>query len=88
MTAVNPPATAWAGVQWGDPSGAHWFNIAPWFGALNQTQGRMAFWVNPAQFGTGPYRWVVYTNDPAQGGRCGGRATRSSSRGQPRTGCG
>ena len=68
MTAVNPPATAWAGVQWGDPSGTHWFNIAPWFGAVNQTQGRMAFWANPAQFGTGPYRWVIYTQDPARGG--------------------
>ena len=66
--AVNPPATAWAGVQWGDPSGTHWFNIAPWFGAVNQTEGRMAFWVNPAQFGTGPYRWVIYTQDPAHGG--------------------
>jgi hypothetical protein len=72
VTAVNPPATAWAGVQWGDPSGAHWFNINPWFGALNQTDGRMAFWVDPSQFGTGPYRWVIYDMDPAQGGKLWG----------------
>jgi hypothetical protein len=72
VTAINPPATAWAGVQWGDPSGAHWFNVEAWFGALNQTDGRMAFWVDVSQFGTGPYRWVIYDQDPAQGGQLWG----------------
>jgi hypothetical protein len=72
VTAVNPPTTAWAGVQWLDPNGVQWHNIDSWFGALNQTDGRMAFWVDPSQFGTGPYRWVIYDKDPAQGGKLWG----------------
>jgi len=68
VSASSAPATAWADVQWGDPNGTVWNNIASWLGPLSQTNGKMAFWVNPAQYGTGPYRWVIYTKDPAQGG--------------------
>jgi hypothetical protein len=75
-TVVNPPANAWIGVQWGDPSGTTWTMIDTWLGALDQTQlGRTTRAVDPKDFGSGPYRWVVYDNDPAQGGKLWGVST-------------
>jgi hypothetical protein len=72
VTAANAPATAWASVQWGDPTGTTWTTIGSWSGTLVQTNGRMALWVDAANFGTGPYRWVIYDRDPALGGKLWG----------------
>jgi hypothetical protein len=72
-TVVNPPANAWIGVQWADPTGTTWTMIDTWLGPLDQaTLGRTTRAVDPKDFGTGPYRWVVYDNDPAQGGKLWG----------------
>jgi hypothetical protein len=72
VSAVDAPANAWASVQWGDPTGTNWFTIDSWSGPLVQTAGRMALWVSAANFGSGPYRWVIYDKDPAQGGKLWG----------------
>jgi hypothetical protein len=73
LTVVNPPANAWVGVQWADPAGAQWFNVDNWSAPLVQdADGRMAYWVEPEHYGTGPYRWVVYDQDPRQGGKLWG----------------
>jgi hypothetical protein len=75
-TVINPPANAWLGVQWGDPSGQTWTMIDTWLGPLNQTAlGRTVWSVDPKDFGTGPYRWVVYTGNPAEGGKLWGVST-------------
>ncbi len=72
-TVVNPPANAWIGVQWGDPTATTWTMIPTWLGPLDQAAlGRTTRFVDPKDFGTGPYRWVVYTGDPAQGGKLWG----------------
>ncbi len=76
-TVINPPANAWIGVQWGDPSGTTWTMIDTWLAPLDQATnfGRTVRGVEPKDFGTGPYRWVVYTDNPAAGGKLWGVST-------------
>jgi len=64
---ISPPAGApWVGVQWQDPAGA-WHNIDAWVGPLDPKQGGyVVHSVNPANFGTGPYRWILWDK---QGGK-------------------
>ena len=51
----------------------HCCPVETWLGPLNQTQWGWQFWnYNPDLFGSGPYRWVVYDNDPAKGGKVWG----------------
>jgi hypothetical protein len=70
LTVVNPPAGAWTAVQWGIPGGTTWSDVTNWVGPLDQSQyGWMPHWVDPKDYGTGPFRWVVYDKDPSQGGK-------------------
>ena len=72
-TVINPPANAWVVVQWGIPDCTQWFDIPDWSGPLDQAAvGRTARWVDAKNFGTGPFRWVVYDQDPQQGGKLWG----------------
>lgn len=48
----------WTVVQWQDSAG-DWQTVEGWRGAL-ETGGRKVWWVSPAHFNTGPYRWAVY----------------------------
>ncbi|MFQ5436594.1 MAG: hypothetical protein ACE5FD_17175, partial [Anaerolineae bacterium] len=45
----------WTVVQWQDSAG-DWQTVEGWRGAL-ETGGRKVWWVSPAHFNTGPYRW-------------------------------
>jgi hypothetical protein len=73
LTVVNPPAGAWASVEWLDLSGKVWTAVPGWSGLLAQNEnGFMPFAVDDADVGTGPFRWVVYDKDPAQGGKVWG----------------
>ena len=73
LSVANPPANAWVAVQWLGPDGQTWNPVASWAGPLVQTpEGWLAHWVEPAQYGTGPYRWAVYDQNPAQGGKLWG----------------
>jgi hypothetical protein len=72
LTAADAPAGAWVAVQWGDLTATQWTTIDNWTGPLTQTEGRLARWVDPKDYRTGPYRWVVYTADPGQGGQVWG----------------
>ncbi len=73
LTVENPPANAWVEVQWLGPDGQTWNPVPSWSGPLVLTpEGRMAHWVEAAQYGTGPYRWAVYDRDPQQGGQLWG----------------
>jgi hypothetical protein len=62
---VGAPAGSNAGVQWQDPNGA-WHNVDGWQGGTAQSVDGNPFqqWtVFPANFGQGPFRWVVYAPD-------------------------
>ncbi len=73
LSVVNPPANAWTSVQWGDPSGTQWTNIDSWTAPLGQApDGRITHWIDPQNYGSAPYRWVVYAGDPVQGGQVWG----------------
>jgi hypothetical protein len=58
LHAPGAPATAWTVVQWGDPLGG-WHDVEGWRGDLDEGQQKV-WWVVGKDFGTGPFRWVVY----------------------------
>ncbi len=58
----------WTVVQWQDPQGA-WHDVETWRGILdeiNQHKGDKLWWVYPRDFGTGPFRWLVYDRPNGQ----------------------
>lgn len=58
------PAGLWSVVQWQDSAG-DWREVEGWRGTLD-AGGYIQWWVAPADFGKGPFRWSVYHH---QGGR-------------------
>jgi hypothetical protein len=56
----------WTVVQWQDRQG-DWHNVDGWQGTLENSCKK--WWVNARDFGTGPFRWVVYLgqNGPEAG---------------------
>ncbi len=57
VTVADPPSAGWVEVQWLDGLG-RWHNVESWPGELKN--GWAVRWVLPEDFGTGPFRWVVY----------------------------
>ena len=51
------PTGGWTVVQWQDSDGG-WHDVTGWQGTL-EGQGRR-WWVAAKDFGTGPFRWVIY----------------------------
>jgi hypothetical protein len=50
------PVGAWVVVQWQDSAGS-WHDVEGWRGsAANSSR----WWVHPKDFGSGPFRWVIY----------------------------
>lgn len=76
ITVMSPPAAAWTDVLFCDPQDlTHCCPVDNWVAPLNQGQYGWMFWIyNPDLYGTGPYRWVVYDNDPSQGGKVWGES--------------
>ncbi len=64
-------------MQWQDSNG-DWHDVAGWQGSLTP-DGRRRWWVAPKDFGTGPFRWVVYA------GRGGSTLGTSASFSLPQT---
>jgi hypothetical protein len=63
---IAPPAGAYVGVQFQFPNGT-WANVDAWTGPLDPTaHGYVKYWVDPKDFGKGPFRWVVWDK---QGGK-------------------
>jgi hypothetical protein len=60
----SAPAGVWTVVQWQDSAGG-WHDIDGWENTLDEGNKRV-WWVAPAAFGTGPFRWLVYQS---QGGK-------------------
>jgi uncharacterized repeat protein (TIGR01451 family) len=52
----------WAGIEWLDSAGS-WHRVEGWQGALPGGGGTQDWWVGQADFGKGPFRWVVYAGD-------------------------
>lgn len=59
LHAQNAPTGAWSVVQWQDSNG-DWHPVAGWQGGLDN--GYRRWWVHPKDFGTGPFRWVIYAS--------------------------
>ena len=62
LIVTNPPTagTAYVDVQWQDPAGG-WHNIDNWLIPFDQSPlGYTVNWVDPADLGTGPFRWVMF----------------------------
>jgi hypothetical protein len=59
----SAPAGLWTIVQWQDGLGS-WHDVEGWQGTL--VDGWQIWWVSRRDFGTGPFRWVVY-QDSAKG---------------------
>jgi hypothetical protein len=58
----GPWQALWTVVQWQDAWG-DWRNVVEWQGTLDEVNGdagRKVWWVDRADFGKGPFRWVVY----------------------------
>jgi len=51
----------WTEVQWQDEEGK-WHPVEGWQGPLERLDGEWGrvWWVSQSQFGTGPFRWVIY----------------------------
>lgn len=56
MSAASPEI--WTMVQWQDQAGM-WHDIEGWQGTLDDGRQKV-WWIDPADFGKGPFRWVVY----------------------------
>jgi uncharacterized repeat protein (TIGR01451 family) len=49
----------WAGVEWLDGAN-NWHRVEGWQNALPDGGGMQDWWVSQADFGKGPFRWVLY----------------------------
>lgn len=57
------PDGVWTVVQWQDSTDG-WHDVEGWRGTLDR--GQKIWWVAQRDFGTGPFRWVIYEGE---GGR-------------------
>lgn len=54
---------AWTVVQWQNEHG-NWYDVVGWRGHLDEGQADMkTWWVYPANYGQGPFRWVLYASE-------------------------
>src|SRR5579859_594710 len=64
VMAPGAPQGGIVNVQWLDPISNVWLPVTGWTGTLNQMTGSgtpfQAFGVLPANYGQGPFRWVIY----------------------------
>lgn len=50
------PTNGWTVVQWQDANGG-WHDVAGWHSQI--TDGYVGWWVDPANFSSGPFRWLL-----------------------------
>ncbi len=58
----DAPTNGWTVVQWQDANGG-WHDVEGWRSQI--TDGYVGWWVDPANFSSGPFRWLLL--DAAQG---------------------
>jgi hypothetical protein len=62
LQAVQPQMNAWIVVEWQDAQGG-WHTVIGWqggFDSISNGIGLKTWWVAPADWGKGPFRWQVY----------------------------
>ncbi len=52
----DAPPTGWTVVQWQDANGG-WHDVEGWRSQI--TDGYVGWWVDPANFSSGPFRWLL-----------------------------
>lgn len=57
LTVSPAQSKLWSVVQWQD-AGGNWHDVEAWRGVIDQSQ--QMWWVAEKDFGTGPFRWVIY----------------------------
>jgi len=62
LTVSAPRTGLQAVVQWEDGNG-NWHNVSGWQNTVSQPS--VKWWVSPADFGKGPFRWIVYEDTPS-----------------------
>lgn len=65
---VTPWYVPWTAVQWQDAEG-DWHTVAGWQGHMDRVSvevgtvtGWKTYWAGPENLGTGPFRWVIYSD--------------------------
>lgn len=51
----------WTRIEWQDPNTGLWQEVGGWQGEFDGDK-RVTWYVDPANFGQGPFRWVVYSD--------------------------
>jgi hypothetical protein len=70
---IDPPEHAWVQIQWSTWAKVNWYPVESWSGPLSQNEnGWGAVWYERKDYGSGPFRWVVFDGNPAQGGQVWG----------------
>jgi hypothetical protein len=70
---VDPPKGAWVQMQWSTWAKKDWYPVEEWSGPLSQDEaGWGAVWYEEKNYGTGPFRWVIFDGNPAAGGQVWG----------------
>lgn len=59
----KPAPGAWTAVEWQNEQGT-WYEVQGWRGHLDEGNADMkTWWVYPANYSEGPFRWVIYTQE-------------------------
>ena len=53
------PDGIWTVVEWQEPLTKQWHTVEGWQGTV-ELDGRQQWWVAPADYGTGPFRWLAF----------------------------
>jgi hypothetical protein len=53
----------WSAVQWQKPDDDTWHNVEGWRGRVDFESKQVIWWVDPNDFDTGPFRWVLYNKN-------------------------
>ncbi len=70
---VDAPPNAWVQVQWSNWFEQDWYPVEAWSGKLSQNvNGWAAVWYTAKDYYTGPFRYVIFDDDPAKGGQVWG----------------
>ncbi len=70
---VDAPPNAWVQVQWSNWFEQDWYPVDAWSGKLSQNAtGFAAVWYTAKDYYTGPFRYVIFDEDPAKGGQVWG----------------
>jgi len=63
LQTLQTQAEMWTVVQWQDING-DWHNVDGWRGS--SVDGSVQWWVAQKDFGTGPFRWAVYSSEEGE----------------------